>query len=80
MLYDGGYSKTGLVPKILFQRGENDENVVEHSYHSNTSAILKLSLKCQVVFMLTENVYFVKIERLRDMRIINESSWQNQLK
>ena len=34
---------------------------MERSYHSNTSTILKLSLKRQVASMLTANVYFVKI-------------------
>ena len=64
MSYDEDCSKTDLVSKILFQRGEmmkTSQHYVEHSYRDNTSTISKLSLKCQVVFMLTDNVYFVKI-------------------
>ena len=61
MLQDGDCSKIGLAFKVLFQRGEmikrSRHQVEEHSYYSNMSTIMKLSLKCQVVFIITDNVY-----------------------
>ena len=53
-----------LISKILSQLSEMmkmSQHQVEHSYYSNMSTILKLSLKCLVAFVLTDNVYFVEI-------------------
>ena len=53
-----------MISKVLFQLREMmkfAQHKVEHSYHRNMSTTLKLILKCQVAFMLTDNVHFVKI-------------------
>ena len=64
MLYNVDRGKTSLISKILFELGEmmkTSQNQMKHSYHSNMSTILKLSLKCVIAFMLTDNVYFLEI-------------------
>ena len=58
---------------------KTSQHLVERSYHSNMPSIFKLNLKCQVAFMLTDNVCFVKIglnfEKLRRFKYyIFESS------
>ena len=64
MLKDVNCGKTSLISKLLFQLGEimkTSQHQVKHSYQSNMSTILKLTLKCLLTFMLTDNVYFVEI-------------------
>ena len=57
MLKDVDCGGTSLISKMM----KMTQNQVKYSYHSNMSTILKLSLKCLIAFMLTDDVYFVEI-------------------
>ena len=64
MLQDIDCLQDSLISKILFQLGEmmkTSQHQMKHRYYSgNMFTILKLSLKCLIAFMLTDNVYFVE--------------------
>ena len=57
MLKDVDCGGTSLISRMM----KMSQNQVKHSYHSNMSTILKLSSKCLIAFMLTDDVYFVEI-------------------